>query len=170
MTSEVLTTPLLVLRTVSAKDADDIFRHIADWDVVKMLMMPPWPYTREDAIQFAASGAGSAIEYQGQVIGIVSIEKRDDRDTLGYWLGKAYWGRGLMSEAVGAVVRAHFENPGAAAVYSGYAKENPASWRVQQKIGFKVIGEELTHIVSRGEQVIEMKTLLTREEFEKASR
>ncbi len=170
MTSEVLTTPRLVLRTVSTKDADDIFSHIADWDVVKMLKMPPWPYTRNHAIQFAASGAGSAIEYQGRVIGIVSIEKRDDRDTPGYWFGKAYWGRGLMSETIGALLRAHFENPEAAAVFSGYAIDNPTSWRVHQKMGFSRIGEELTHIVSRGEQVKEIRTRLTREEFEKASR
>lgn len=170
MTNEILRTPRLVLRPVCAEDADDIFRHIAGWDVIKMLKMPPWPYTRDHAVQFASNGTGFGIEFQDHVIGAISIEIRRKKETLGYWLGKVYWSKGLMSEAVSAVRPAHFENPAATAEYSGYARANPASWRVQQKIGFRLIGEELTHIVSRDEEVIEVKTLLTREEFEKASR
>lgn len=170
MTVETLKTPRLTLRAVRPEDAEDIHRHIADWDVVRMLALPPWPYTRQDAIEFAALRTGHALECDDEVIGVAGIESRGGKVTLGYWIGRDHWGRGLMTEALTALVANHFERPDAEPLYAGYAFDNPASWRVQQKLGFVKVGEELTHIVSRGEKVREIKTKLTREEFEKASR
>ena len=137
--------------------------------MVKNLQIPPWPYTRDHAVEFASHASGYIIEYRGQLIGIISI-KDHNQDTLGYWIGKAFWGKGLMSEAVSALVEEHFDNPQAAPLFSGYAEDNVASWRIQEKTGFSKIGEELTHFVARGVKVKMIKMQLTREAFEKAMR
>ncbi len=170
MTIDTLKTPRLTLRAVRPEDVEDIHRHISDWDVVRMLALPPWPYTREDAVKFAAMRTGHAIEFENQVIGFAGIEKREGKNTLGYWIGRNHWGLGLMTEALTALVTNHFDQPAAEPLFSGYAFDNPASWRVQKKLGFVKVGEVLTYIVSRGEKIKEIKTRLTREEFEKASR
>lgn len=170
MSSVTLTTPRLVLRNAHPDDADDVYHQISDWDVVKNLQMPPWPCTRDHAVEFASNASRYLIEYRGQLIGIISIEDHDNQDTLGYWIGKAFWGKGLMSEAVNELVEEHFDNPQAAPLFSGYAEYNVASWRIQEKTGFSKIGEELTHFVARDVKVKMIKTQLTREAFEKAMR
>jgi RimJ/RimL family protein N-acetyltransferase len=39
-------------------------------------------------------------------LGTASVDIEDERTgVLGYWLGRAYWGRGLMKEAVAALLR-----------------------------------------------------------------
>lgn len=170
MSNAALTTPRLVLRTVHPDDADDIYRQISDWDVLKNLQMPPWPYTRDHAVEFASHASCYVIEYRGQLIGIISIEDHDNQDTFGYWIDKAFWGKGLISRTANTLVEEHFDNPQAVPLFSGYAEDNMASWRVQEKAGFSKIGEELTHLAACGVMVKMIKTQLTREAFEKAMR
>lgn len=170
MSSVTLTTPRLVLRTAHPDDADDVYRQISDWDVVKNLQKPTWPYTRDHAVEFASHASGYVIEYSGQLIWIISIEDHDNQDTFGHWIGKAFWGEGLMSETANTLVEEHFDNPQAVPLFSGYAEDNVASWRVQEKTGFSKIGEELTYFAARGGKVKMIKTQLTREAFEKAMR
>ena len=61
---------------------------------------------------------------------------RDDECELGYWIGKPYWGQGLIPEAAGAILRHAFENLGMRAVWCGYYDGNEKSRRVQEKLGF----------------------------------
>ena len=63
-----------------------------------------------------------------------------------------------MSEAVNELVEEHFDNPQAAPLLSGYAEDNVASWRIQEKTGLSKIGEELIHFVARGVKVKVIKT------------
>ena len=160
-------TARLTLRPPRLEDADDIYRYVADWDVVRMIARPPWPYPRELAEEFARTAHALVIERQGSVIGAVGINRRPSGCMLGFWLGKAYWGRGLTSEAVQAAIGGYFAETAENDLLSGYFLDNPASWRIQDKCGFVAIGEERVHINSRGGEVAGMRTLLTREAFEK---
>ena len=83
MSSVTLTTPRLVMRTAHPDDADGVYRQISDWDVLKYLQMPPWPYTRDHAVEFASHASAYLIEYLGQLNGIISIEDHDNQDTFG---------------------------------------------------------------------------------------
>ena len=56
---------------------------------------------------------------------------------IGYWLGRAYWGRGIMTEAVSAVTGWLFDaHPDVVRVWAGVFAWNPASARVLEKAGY----------------------------------
>lgn len=61
---------------------------------------------------------------------------RPDECELGYWLGKPYWGQGIIPEAGRAVLRRAFLELGVNAVWCGRYDGNEKSHRVQQKLGF----------------------------------
>lgn len=63
-------------------------------------------------------------------------DKKDECE-LGYWLGKPYWGNGIMPEAVKEMLRHAFEDIGMSKVWCGYYEGNTKSKRVQEKCGFK---------------------------------
>ncbi len=55
---------------------------------------------------------------------------------LGYWIGRPYWGQGLIPEAVRALLALCFADPACPGVWCGYYDGNEASRRVQEKCGF----------------------------------
>jgi len=72
------------------------------------------------------------------VIGDISIVEMNEDDSsceIGYILGKNYWGRGLMTEALKAVLDFCFTQAGFQKVRARYASLNPASGRVMEKAG-----------------------------------
>ena len=64
------------------------------------------------------------------------MTEREDECELGYWIGKPFWGQGLIPEAGEAILRYAFENLGMRAVWCGYYDGNEKSRRVQEKLGF----------------------------------
>lgn len=164
-----LHTQRLLLRPVKATDVEDIYRNIADWDVIRMLAMPPWPYTRADAETFVATARALMIVFDGEVIGGIGIGRRRPGDFIGYWLGKRFWLRGFAHEAAHAMIARHFDG-GKTTITSGYVADNDASAALQRKLGFRETGRGLLHIRSRDCEVEEIETVLTRDDFETATR
>lgn len=56
---------------------------------------------------------------------------------LGYWLGRPYWGKGIMPEAAQAMLRYGFETMGLEAVWCSHYVWNTRSGRVIEKSGFQ---------------------------------
>ena len=88
------------------------------------------------------------LKENNKVIGSLGIEKYGMEHALtefdgyigreiGYVLGKSYWGKGLMPEAVRAVIRYLFDNLHFDFLLCGYYDFNKQSKRVQEKCGFK---------------------------------
>jgi RimJ/RimL family protein N-acetyltransferase len=48
----IIRTSRLLLRPLAPADAEPLFALFADWEVVRWLSMPPWPYTLDDAKSF----------------------------------------------------------------------------------------------------------------------
>ena len=69
--------------------------------------------------------------------GCTDMTERDDECELGYWLGKPFWGQGIMPEAVREMLRHAFEDIGMQKVWCGYYDGNLKSKRVQEKCGFR---------------------------------
>lgn len=85
------------------------------------------------------------MEYEGQCIGNISVVRCSDRSEyaeLGYCMGYDYWNKGLMTEAVKAVVAFLFEEVGCHRIVIRHAVKNPASGRVAQKCGLTYEGTE----------------------------
>ena len=64
------------------------------------------------------------------------MTERDDECELGYWLGKPFWGQGIMPEAAREMLRHAFGDLGMQKVWCGYYDGNTKSKRVQEKCGF----------------------------------
>jgi 8-oxo-dGTP diphosphatase len=113
----IITTDRLRLRAMEPKDIDDFVRDLCDWEVQQWLTLPPFPYSHEDGETFLAIVRANhatahptafviADRSSDAALGTVSVDiAGDGRGELGYWLGRAHWGRGIMKEAVAALLR-----------------------------------------------------------------
>ncbi len=171
-----LKTNRLVLRPQRLADAGSIAESLSDFEVTRMLARVPAPYYKQDALEWLilrTSGTLPDWDFaitcgDDTLIGVVSIERLYDEWRLGYWLGRAHWGKGYMTEAVAAVVKHFFERKPGEVLYSGVFADNPASLRVQDKLGFHINGCKEVYAVARASMVTHLDTALTAEAFRAA--
>lgn len=69
-----------------------------------------------------------------ELVGTISCFPMDGQDHVGYWIDRAYWGRGIASQALHLLLQEVAKRPLVAAA----ATSNGASLRVLQKCGFVV--------------------------------
>jgi RimJ/RimL family protein N-acetyltransferase len=176
---DAIPTERLLLRPLRAADAEALFALFANWEVIRWLSTPPWPYTLDDARSFVAAQMepqASEVRYLAITLGgslIGGIDARSNRPVgaparspiLGYWLGQPYWGRGYMTEAAHAFVRHLFASTAGDTIYSGVLAGNTASLRVQEKLRFERTGKQMIYSRSRGERCEHINTELARSRF-----
>ncbi len=66
------------------------------------------------------------------VVGNIVSWNSDGQREIGYWIDRAYWGRGIATRALSAFLQLEQTRP----LYAGVARHNAASLRVLQKCGF----------------------------------
>lgn len=104
----------------------------------------PFPYTLSDAEFFIINIASNpknlvlAFEIDGNACGAVGIHPDADANQaeLGYWLGEQYWGKGIATEAVNAIVDYGFQTLSLKRIHASVFEQNKASMRVLEKCGF----------------------------------
>lgn len=81
------------------------------------------------------------IQFQDKVIGELwtFIEKNSNSAKIAYWISSEYWGIGIATESVYAIVELSFKTIGVCRVSADVFVENKASIRVLEKIGFQQI-------------------------------
>lgn len=135
-----------LLRRWRAGDAAALVRHANDAAVARNLNDGfPHPYTPADAAAWLERAAGNplhwAIEVEGEACGDVGLRPGEDigRVTarIGYWLGRAHWGRGIASEALAAASERAFAELGLQRLEACVFPWNPASARVLEKCGYQ---------------------------------
>jgi RimJ/RimL family protein N-acetyltransferase len=80
------------------------------------------------------------ILFKGQVAGNIVSWDQDGKREVGYWLGRDFWGRGIATQALAALLDCVTTRP----LYAHVAKHNLASQRVLEKCGFKLDGADRT--------------------------
>jgi [ribosomal protein S5]-alanine N-acetyltransferase len=136
-----------VLRRFVPSDADDLARHANDREVsLNLRDRFPHPYTLANAQAFIALASHEdpvtsfAITDAGAVVGSIGVMCGTDieRHTceIGYWLGRAAWGRGLATEAVQEMTAYAFDMLGMYRVFAVPFVRNTASFRVLEKAGY----------------------------------
>jgi RimJ/RimL family protein N-acetyltransferase len=80
----------------------------------------------------------SAVSAENQVVGNIGSWTSEGKREVGYWIDRAFWGRGIATEALSAFLLVEQTRP----LYAGVAKHNVGSIRVLQKCGFKIYSEE----------------------------
>jgi RimJ/RimL family protein N-acetyltransferase len=154
----VLATPRLKLRPLAFEDAPRIAMFASDAAVARMTARLPHPYSEQDARAFIASAAAAhswAVVHANGVIGVVGLDDRGAAGLeLGYWLGKPFWGRGIVTEAAGAVIIASLRACSTRAVTACHFEDNPASGRVLEKLGFQATGTfQMVRCIARNADV-----------------
>jgi RimJ/RimL family protein N-acetyltransferase len=139
-----------VLRPWHESDAVSLVKHANNSNVARNLRdLFPHPYTLEDAQRwFAAAktlppGSHFAIEVEGEAAGGIDIrfhECTPQGAEIGFWLGEAFWNRGVLSEALPVFTRHVFRNFPVQELYACVFSWNEASRRVLQKAGYRNTG------------------------------
>jgi RimJ/RimL family protein N-acetyltransferase len=78
-----------------------------------------------------------AILYGDEVAGNVGAFDMDGARLVGYWIGRAFWGRGIASRALALFLNVEKTRP----LNAWVAKHNLGSIRVLEKNGFVKVGE-----------------------------
>ena len=128
--------PEIFLRDVEPGDLPILFEHQRDPLAVALVVFRSRERTEFDEhwakILADDTCLKKTIVADGQVVGHIGSFGRDGKREVGYWIDRAFWGRGIMSEALTAFLRLEQQRP----LYAGVAPHNLASIRVLQKCGF----------------------------------
>lgn len=145
----IFETERLILRPWQSSDAESLYTYASDPAVGPPAGWPPHTSV-ENSREIIGTVLSKPETYavclkDGKPIGSVGLQlkgstdmtDRDDECELGYWIGKPYWGQGLIPEASRELLRHAFETLGMRAVWCGYYDGNEKSRKVQIKLGFE---------------------------------
>jgi [ribosomal protein S5]-alanine N-acetyltransferase len=149
------------LRPFRLEDASAIVRHADDREVWRYLRDRfPHPYTPGDAeawIAFATSHDPPlhfAIDFEGETVGGIGIIPGTDVERVsaevGYWLGRAAWGRGLATRALASLAPYAFRTYDFTRLYATPFDFNAASIRVLEKAGWTREGVLRRAVIKEG--------------------
>lgn len=92
------------------------------------------------------------VVHDGVVVGHVAAFPRLGRREVGYWIDRAWWGRGIATAALAALLREVPARP----VYARVAHDNAASIRVLERCGFRALVVERAFARGRGAELDEV--------------
>ena len=106
------------------------------------------------------------IKDRGEAAGSIGFVVQPDVHRLsaeiGYWLGEAYWGRGIATEALRAVTAFAFEAHGLVRLFAGVFAWNTASMRVLEKAGYVREGVLTQSAIKDGRVIDQVLYAITR--------
>jgi ribosomal-protein-alanine N-acetyltransferase len=150
-----LRTSRLLLRQFRTSDVEDSFAYRDDAEFSRYLPHIPQPFTRQDAEEHVALNIAEpwdqfptfAVVFGGTVVGTVnfSVDQPNDIAMLGFGIGRAHWGKGIGSEAVGAAVMWAFEAFDLAKIWATTDARNVRSQRLLEKLGMTLEGRLRNH-------------------------
>lgn len=151
--TQYIETDRLILRRFERSDAQAMFDNWASDDEVTKYLT--WPTHTETAVTKAVLKTWEAqyardefynwaivLKENGpEPIGNISVVRWDgETPAMGYCLGRRWWHRGIMSEALGAVLDFLFHRVGVERVEAEYDTDNPHSGGVMRKCGMTFDG------------------------------
>ncbi len=159
----VLETPRLFLRPLRMSDARDLYAYAQDPEVSRHVL---WEAHRSlsDSRQFLRAAIrqyrrglpGSfaiTLKDSGRMIGTVGfmwVNTDYWSAEVGYSLSRAYWNRGIMTEALRAVVAFGFDELRLNRIEAQHEVDNPASGRVMAHVGMQPEGVLRQRVRNKG--------------------
>ena len=160
---ERLTTPRLILRRMELRDAQDIYDYGRDEEVARHVLWSAYRsvaearvYVRYMMRKYRSGEPGSwciVLRETGRVVGTIGyMSYSPDNATVevGYSLAREQWGKGLMTEALGAVIDESFRTLKLHRIEAMHFTDNPASGRVMEKCGMTHEGHLRERICCKG--------------------
>jgi RimJ/RimL family protein N-acetyltransferase len=156
-----------VLREVRDEDMPVLFEQWADPVAVQMAAFTTPDQMDRDAFERRWSRLRAddtvlarAIVVDGDVAGTIGSWGGADEREVTYWIGRAYWGRGIATAALTMFLAVDPCRP----LHARVAYDNVASRRVLEKCGFRVIGSERGFAEARSGEIEELVLRLEEEE------
>lgn len=140
---------MVSLRPVTPEDLSTIFAYQLEPESNRMAVTRPrdretftahWNESLSDPKVVAR-----AITVKGVLVGHIACFVMDGRDTVGYWIDRAHWGRGYATEALGQFLGIVTRRP----LHARAARSNAGSVRVLEKCGFVLTGYEWSEETER---------------------
>ena len=171
-----LETSRMMMRPVRLSDAQRYQSLFAVYEVIEFLdgNVIPWPYPENGVTEFlnfiqpkVESGETIlwALVPKGteEVIGVLHLNPHSDSDNRGFWLGREYWGKGYMTEAVAASQDYCFDVLRLPRLLLSNAEPNQGSARLKEKSGATLLGYDEAKYFAGGGTYRSMKWELTAE-------
>ena len=145
----ILETDRLILRQVTQDDANSLLKYLSDKDVMKYVGLEPFKSIDDalDEISWYTSIVenstgirwGITLKDQGEVIGscgFLNLASQHHRSEIGVELSSEHWGKGIASEAFGAVIRYGFEQMNLQRIEALIEPPNIPSQKLAERQGF----------------------------------
>ncbi|WP_121662064.1 GNAT family N-acetyltransferase [Metabacillus litoralis] len=145
----IIETERLILRGVTIEDANDMFKYLSDKEVVKYMGLASCQTVRDvldeinwyKTIRKDGTGIrwGVTLKGDGKIIGscgFLNMVTKHHRAEVGFELNKDYWGKGIASEALEAVVKFGFHHYQLERIEALIEPANLPSQKLVEKQGF----------------------------------
>ncbi|MBO4884304.1 MAG: GNAT family N-acetyltransferase [Clostridia bacterium] len=159
-------TERLVLRRLEMNDAPDIFNYGRDPEVARHVLWEAYESVSESRSYIRTmqrryrlgepSSWGIELKSEGRVVGTIGYmwyQEEHSSAEVGYSLARDQWNRGLMTEALSAVIRHSFEVLHLNRVEAQHELTNPASGEVMKKCGMQYEGTLRERLRNKGRYV-----------------
>jgi RimJ/RimL family protein N-acetyltransferase len=162
------------VRSWERRDRDAIVRHANNRNVsINLRDRFPYPYTINDARTWLDIVAGIkpetnfAIDVAGEAVGGIGFTLQPDvghrSAEIGYWLGEAFWGRGITTDALRAVTDYAFAKFDICRIFAHVFEWNGASARVLEKAGYTLEGRLRKSVTKNGQTIDQLMYAVIRD-------
>jgi len=167
----------VTLRPFGLRDAPRVQLLAGEREVAAMTALIPHPYPGGAAEEWIAGqardqAAGREYTYavtssdDATLVGAIGLRPvATERENLGFWIGRPYWGRGYATAAARAVIALAFSLLDIDTLTASHLTRNPASGRVMEKCGMSLLGTETRN--HRGVQEEFCVRGITRDDWER---
>ena len=159
----VIETERLILRKLTMRDASDMFRYCQNKEVARHVLweahtsiLETRAYIRYNLYQYRSgepASWGIVLRETNRVVGTIGyMSYNADNSTveIGYSLTREQWSKGLMTEALRAVIDETFHTLKVHRIEAMHFTDNPASGRVMAKCGMTHEGHMRERICCKG--------------------
>lgn len=168
----------ILLRPVSLDDAEEIFstidrerKYLGKWlRFVEQTNDPADTRRFIESVMVWVNGPADivySIKYQGHFAGLIGFKFTDSlnrKTEIGYWISEPFQGKGIVTQAVRALINQAFDQWGFHRIQINVATGNQRSKRIPKNLGFTLEGiARSAELLSEGYTDIEMYSLLKNE-------
>ena len=159
-------TKRLLLRRMTMKDAQDIFEYSRDPEVARHVLWSAQKHISEakEYVRYMTkryrddlpSSWGIIDKESGKLVGTIgymSLSEENASVEVGYSLARWLWGKGLMTEALRAVIDYTFDAMDINRIEAQHELTNPSSGRVMEKCGMVREGVLRQRLYNKGQYV-----------------
>ena len=160
-----LSTARLILSQPTVSDVEEVVFHAnSTSEIAENTLTFPYPYREEHAHFWFKMAEEGFQKKEAFIFGIrekenlkliggigLHLDLVNNKAEVGYWLGKSFWNKGYVSEALQRVLQFGFEELNLNKIYASHFPHNPASGKVLQKNGFEFEGILKQEVLKNGQ-------------------